>query len=503
MRKNNPIPIPSKQSPLAILMLILQFAKNLIRQFWPVLLILLINRERAQEYGFLAVILSLSVFSTLGSIISYFRFYIWMDDTHFYLNKGIFSKQKLQIPFERIQAIKLEQNLFHQFFNITQLEIETAGSKGSELKIHALSMEAAQSIRSYIFERKSELIPHNTDATVLEEQSNGYDEGNLLFSLPFSTLVKIGLSHNHLRTLGLILLFLFAGFERILEFALPSDSEIDLDQTYSGLSLLFNIGFIVFLMTIFLMGSVGYSIVQSSIKYADFMVYRTREGLRIIGGLFNRIEQVVVRRKIQMIVLDTNPIRRLLRLQRVRFFQASGDSLKLNESILVPGCSQSEADALLEEYADPGLLRDAIFKKVQPVYAVRYFLITLVVPLMAITGIAIWRFGIGGFWLLSMIPVLAFIAWLHYQRLEYALTTEFLIVRKGIFHRTYSVLRLYKIQSIDLFRGFYELRRGDLGSIIVHSAARRLAIPFLKLDEANQIFNYLTKKVETDRRHWI
>jgi putative membrane protein len=506
MRRNNPVESPSRQSPLAILMLILQFARNILRQFWPVALLLLLNRQRSEEFGFLLAVAGLSFFSMLGSVLSWFRFYYWMDENHLFVNKGIFARQKLQIPFERIQAIKLEQNVFQQAFHIAKIEIETAGAKGSELTIHALPMELAHQIRSFIFSRKEEkntaAVDHASDSGEIGEPQKSY-EGTPLFSLPFSTLVKIGISQNHLRTLFLVLFFLVFSLDQGLETMLPDEEEIDLEQVWSQWGFWFNLtAFAVFFVVIVLV-SVGYGIGQTVFRYADFVVYKTQEGLRIVGGLLNRMEQVVVRRKIQLVVLDTNPVRRLLGLQRVRFFQASGDAVSLNESIYVPGCSAAQADQLLQEYVDPEQLRSLMFSKVQPAYAIRFFLLSLLLPLIGLTAAAVIRFGWQSMWLLSITPFLAWFAWAYYSRLEYAISSDFMVVKRGVFYRSTTIIKLYKIQAVTVFQSFYERRRGNLGTVIVHSAARKVVIPFLELDQARFVADVLCKKVETARKHWI
>jgi putative membrane protein len=215
------------------------------------------------------------------------------------------------------------------------------------------------------------------------------------------------------------------------------------------------------------------------------------------------MEQVVVRRKIQLLVLDTNPVRRLLRLQRVRFFQASGDAVSLNESIFVPGCSAAQADQLIQEYVDPEQLSSLVFSKVQPAYAFRFFFLSLLLPLTGLTVAAVSRFGWQSLWLLSVIPFLVWFAWAYYTRLEYAISSDFMVVKRGVFNQSTTIIKLYKIQAVTVFQSFYERRRGNLGTVIVHSAARKVVVPFLELEKAKFVADVLCKKVETARKHWI
>jgi putative membrane protein len=505
MRRNNPVEHPSRQSPLAILMLILQFARNILRQFWPVALLLLINRQRSEEFGFLLGFLALSFFSMAGSILSWFRFYYWLDDRHLMVHKGILTKQKLQIPFERIQAIKLEQNIFQQMMNIAKVEIETAGAKGSEITIHALPVGLAHQIRAYVLDKKADL---DAESQAVEKIKGGVEvsagvEGKPLFQLSIGTMVKIGLSQNHLRTVLWVVFFIYFPLDNQLGSFFGMDREGENETLWDNWSQWLGLFSVVMFGLILLILSVGYSIGQVIFRYADFIVYKTREGLRVVGGLLNRTEQVVVQRKIQLMLFDSNPIRRLLGLQRVRFFQASGESVSLNESIMVPGCTSLQADKLLQEYLDPALLKELTFKRVQPLFAWRHFLISLFLPFSALTAVAIFRFGTEAAWLFMLLPLLAVFAWIYYRNLQYAVSSEFIVVKRGVFYKTITLLKLHKIQAVTLYRGFYELRKGDLGTVILHSAARKVSVPFLTLKEAGLLVDYITKKVETDRRSWI
>jgi putative membrane protein len=486
-------------------MLILQFARNILRQFWPVALLLIINRQRSEDFGFVLGILALSFFSMAGSILSWFRFYYWLDDRHLMVHKGILTKQKLQIPFERIQAIKLEQSVFHQILNITKVEIETAGSKGSELTIHALPMELAHQIRAYIFDKKADL-----DREINAEEKGETHipetkvlEGEPLFQLSLGTMVKIGLSQNHLRTISLVVFFLYFPLDDQLGSFFGADDESVSETFWDNWRQWLGFFSLLILGLILLVISIGYNIGQVIVRYADFIVYKTREGLRIVGGLLNRTEQIVVRRKIQLILFDSNPLRRMLGLQRVRFFQASGESVSLSESIMVPGCTSNQADQLMKEYIDPALLEGLQYKRVQPLFAWSHFLISLLIPFSALTAGALFRFGVEAAWLFMLLPLLAIFAWVYYRNLQYAISSEFLVVKRGVFYKTKTLLKLHKIQAVTLYRGFYELRKGDLGTVVLHSAARKVSIPFLNLKEATHIVDYITKKIETDKRSWI
>ena len=104
--------------------------------------------------------------STIGSLISYFTFYFRLEETELVMRSGLFNKTFRSIPFDRIQTISFTQNIIHRIFNVVQLDLDTAGSSGSELAIKALSHQKANSIKAFILDRKKSL-PEQRDEQVL------------------------------------------------------------------------------------------------------------------------------------------------------------------------------------------------------------------------------------------------------------------------------------------------------------------------------------------------
>lgn len=500
MKRNNPAPEKTRQSPLAIILLLATFAKNTFRQFWPFIIVFLINPKRSMEFQILIAVAVFSFISLISSILSYFRFYYQLTDEGLVVEKGIIRKSRIQVPFERIQSVNIEQGILHQAFNIVKLDIDTAGSKGSELSITALDKSMANEIRAYIFERKGSKMTEDGELSTEDGIAGSSSQGQFLFQLSPATLFKIGISQNHLRTLGIVLLFLFGIAENLSRFA-GDDVEEYIDGSFS--SGIFNSALAgLILLPVFLIVSLIISVVQVSVKYADFTVLRTSEGLRLIGGLFTRIEQVAVRKKMQMMTFETNPIRRMLGLVKVRFYQASSMQVQVNQSIQIPGCSVSEVEMVAEEYISMDELKSAVFFPVDPKYRVRLFIFSALLPMLIVLGVLSWNFGIEAFYIFSLLPLLGIWVHFHYKRLQFAISNQSVIRKEGVFARKTTLLKLYKIQAVELSRGFYE-RRNNLGSVVIHTAARPLTIPFLPLAQASGIVNYLLYKLESEKRNWM
>lgn len=72
------------------------------------------------------------------------------------LQRGIFTKIKTTVPFNRIQHIDLRQNIIERFFELASIFIYTAGTKGSDLYIPGLpkyySEYLRENLKNYIKE---------------------------------------------------------------------------------------------------------------------------------------------------------------------------------------------------------------------------------------------------------------------------------------------------------------------------------------------------------------
>ena len=127
---------PKRQSPIAIFLIVQNLIEQIIRQFWPILLVVILQNFDFQTRGSASsddpyttrILFFIGALSAVGSIIAYFKFYYYIKNDEFVIEKGLFQKKKINIPFDRIQTINFEQNLIHRAFNVVSLEIDSAGS---------------------------------------------------------------------------------------------------------------------------------------------------------------------------------------------------------------------------------------------------------------------------------------------------------------------------------------------------------------------------------------
>ncbi|NVJ45779.1 MAG: PH domain-containing protein, partial [Cytophagia bacterium] len=293
---------PSRQSRVAIAIILIKFVRFTIRTFWPIALSFFIGRKAGNSFediiGYVA--LGIAAINLIGSVLTYFRFYFHIEDGAFIIDKGVLRRTKTNIPFERIQTINLQQNIVHQIFGVVSLEIDTAGAKKSELTIDALNKEDAEAIRQFILEERDQLVEDTPSAETEEKQ---VVEEEIILQLGISDLMKIGVSQNHLRSMAILFAFVFSTLNEL------TDNITDMvREELSGYQEALSNGWVVFAGSVVIVGIISffYSLINTVLKNYDLKLAARKGGLRIVRGLLNKEEISINKSKVQNISWSDN-----------------------------------------------------------------------------------------------------------------------------------------------------------------------------------------------------
>ena len=180
---------PQRQHALGLLILIGWQAQALVRSTWPVFVAFYFQGDRDAQF-FVWAIAAGCVLTFLGAVLHFARFTFHLEADQLHVRKGVLVRDKVNIPLDRVQAVHVEQNLLQRLFKVCGLKIDTAGSAGSELVIHALPWDDAHALRSRLLQSAQV-----TNARVEDEPRPGdTDTPNLVAALDTATLLKVGLS---------------------------------------------------------------------------------------------------------------------------------------------------------------------------------------------------------------------------------------------------------------------------------------------------------------------
>lgn len=489
---------PSRQSSVAIGIILIKFIKITIRTFWPLLLSFFIGRKTGGSnfesiIGYAAI--GIAALNLGGSIMTYFRFYFHIEKNAIVIDKGILKRSKVNIPFERIQTINFKQNVLHQIFNVVSLEIDTAGAKKSEISIDALNKEDAIALRDYIISEKEQLTNETLEVGI--EDKNLFEE-NILHLTPID-LIKVGISQNHLRSMALIFAFVFSTFNESNEFI--SDFITDKFEEFESTMINNALLPILLLIIAVLVISFLFSLINSILKFYELNLSINKKGLKLVKGLLNREEITISKSKIQIISWSTNPIRKVFSMFTMKISQASSSEANNKSNITVPGSYQHQIEKILKAVFPDKQPDFSSENKLSKLIKIRLFLFTGLAPAV-IGGMLLYPKGIQAF-LILFVPVLSWLLIaLYYKKRSYQINDEFLKNNTGIFGRAHELSQIHKIQAVRIKQSLYQKRK-KLATVLLFTAAGQLKIPFIEIEKANQLENFILYRVESDKREWM
>ena len=506
----NTFSTPKRQSPIAIFLIVQKLIQQIIRQFWPILLVVILNNFDFQaktntaneDPYFTRILFVLGGLSAVGSIIAYFKFYYYIKDDEFIIEKGLFKKIKINLPFDRIQTINFEQNLIHQAFNVVSLEIDSAGSNQKEISLQAISRKEAEAIRSFIMTEKAkqQTVDNNEqEALPLEEA-----EQHLLMQLNPLDLLKVGVSQNHIRGLGIIMGFAFWIFQSLEDF-LP---DYKAEESIAGYSIkaldwptiLYYSIYLLFALVIF---SIGISLVMTVFQYFGLKFFRTERGFKVAAGLFTKREESANINKIQLVRWQDSILKRFFGIFQLGLFQASSAAINIKQSINVPGCYAHQINTVRKSYFPEEQYLNYSLHGISPLIIGR--------RVLYLGGIPAAIFLLNAWFNQSISLVIAALLWpifvyftsrIYHKNWKFHVSEEGILTEHGILGTQFTLLKWYKIQAVKTRQSIYQ-RRKDVADLYFYTAAGSVRIPYISLEKAQAITNYVLYKVEVDNRSWM
>lgn len=492
---------PQRQSEWAIIFIILRFLKRFLMQIWPILAAVVLGRSRNSEFDtFELVIAGLGVFSLISSILAYFRYYFHISDKELVIQKGILKKVRLDLPFDRIQSVNFSQNFLHQLLNVTAVEIESAGSDQKELNIDALQIPVAERLREELLKRKGQVVVKSSEALSAEKNLSPPHVKEIM-SLDIPRLMRVGLTQNHLKPIGLVLSLIASLWASSYATGInPMDLYDFILEHVAGMSSVAGYS-IMILLLIPLM--ILWSLVTTVLRHYNLSFTRSGRRFHVEQGLLTKQQFSAMDKKIQIMSWGQNPLEKILGYHNIYFRQAkSGEDIKNKQRFEIPGCTDENVahvkTAWLKKsnqvFDSPQKVSFHMFRRVAIYQIVLFFVISAIllyfqqwIPLTLIITIAI---------------VSIYLSWKKYKKTTYALNQDNLFIGGGILGFKNSICPIYKIQNLAIHQNYYQQRR-DLATLRIHTAAGAMTIPYIPKSTARQLMDRLINQVEQSKRSWM
>jgi len=496
---------PTRQSYVAIILILYKVYMTFVKQFWYLVIPFIIGKKSNSSYILYGVIV-IAILLAIYSIINFFKYKFYISGNDLIVEKGVFSKKRIVIPFDRIQSINFKQNLIQQIFSVVGLEIDTAGAAKKEFDFYALDKRTSKSLRDYIFANKKSAI--KGDENKKEELKNFHTPVQNIVKLDIIELIKIGLTQNHFRSLFLALFSMFWLAEQVKNIGIDIDKYTEItEENFMKLGIFIITGVVIISIIIVIIVSV----VRNVFKYYNLVLNRIPKGFKLEYGLFNRNEISVMDNKMQVLKWSDNLLRRALGLFNLQIHLASSIAIKQKKSIVIPGVKLNDIDRIKEFYFPNESSKLTEFFKVDIYYLKRRIAIVLGFFVVIVFSILLF-YKIteeqieDPFQLLSILTVMflyfLFTSYLKYNKMKYSLNNEVIQINSGIFGNKNSLYTIYKLQGVKITQTPIQKRKG-LSNIVFYSSAGSDKIKYIPISEAEQLRDYLLYMIESDNREWM
>lgn len=493
---------PQRQSSIGVLILFLDTVQKWGRGLWPIAVIWIFKFDELNKVylllGTIVVVLTIGIVAYLQY--RSFTFYLDNENEEFIISEGIFNKTKTIIQLNRIQQVNINQSLIQRIIGVYELDVDTAGSAKKEGKIQAISHPLALALKARLMDNEKKEI---SSAELEEPLVTETVEERPFMKISFLSLLKVGITSNYVKSLGLILAFFATAYENSRNFIEHSDFDKTKINAYLDRSLAMqSIAIIVMLM---LCSILIINLVRTIFKYYDYKITRQNGSLLLSFGLLSTKSTILKPEKVQIVTVTRNYFQRKMNILELKIKQAtSGETEERKSVIEIPGCNEKENEEILKllfkSIPQKGVMLKPNFRKL--VFSI---FLSIVIPLTGFFAFAnyieeqVYEY-------VYLLPIYVFfvgaIVYFGFRNNRLFIHDDFIIKQSGAWDVDNKIIEPGKIQAITTSQLFWH-KRVDIGSITIHTAGGNISFQLGNFTLLKQYVNLWLYEMETSNSNWM
>ena len=471
----------------------------------PLIVLLVTGRGSTSEwYGLIGVAVL-----TIVSVVQYFSYRYEPGPDGLIVRSGVLQRTIRDIPYDRIHTVNLHQSLLHRACNVTEVRLESAGSKEPEAVMRVLSLADARALEELIQARggaQRRAADGPTGAVASDESV-----GDTLLALRTADIVRLGLISNR----GMVVVATVAGLAWQISFesqgyvspgAVPEPLlgfyrttwEIVASRLDDTAAL--TVGVLLLIATALVLVR-ALSILLALLQFHGFTLAEVDRQLRVQRGLLTRVRHQLPRRRIQAWRVDESLLHRWFRRQTLRVDSAAGADDERSVRDLAPVATPDVVRTLVQRFLPHVTWPPEPWSPVHPL-AWRRLVVRPALVVGAMTAAGAWFYD--GRVLLLLLVLLPAIV-LRARRLAgfagYRMAVQVVAVRAGWLNRAWGLAEIAKLQSIRLTQSPFDRRLGMatlwLDTAGASTADGVLRIRYLPVEEAGRLYANLAGRMKT------
>lgn len=510
-------------SPVAIL----YFAASVFKQLFSNIIYLLpaiaVSYKSVLEHPFiwLPAILVAFALLTLFAFVSFKVYRYRLTEDNIEISSGIFNNKHLNLPFSRVQNVKIEQPIYYRFSGHACLQLDTAGSAKNEAKLVAIKLDFAQQLKTRIQSQvKNDTLNNNQEnisadpSEVHSGSANSQAQQEIILNRRhLSDLVIHGFTSNRIWIfLGGLAPFYSKIFDSIGEGL--SSLGIDLTKLFSlQTHSLLEVGLYALSLTMLMMlVLVSFSVMAAIVSFYGYTLSKLDDKYIRRSGLFTKHEVSMGLSRLQMVVQKQDWLDLLLKRINLTFEQSHCFANNLNTSassskIIVPSIKSHECQTLIDDAYPDNALNALVcedgFSPISKGFILRNILLVLMPLWLIITSVTLMNDKIIISTMLSVaFVVLSGLVVLRWKRWGIAKDQNFIYLRKGLIGVDYYCFPTYKLQQTQ-FKQNLLMEKRQLATVKFVLASGSLKVPMIKQNLAYQLIDEGLYQVETSQRSWM
>jgi putative membrane protein len=430
-------------------------------------------------------------------ILSWQRRVFSFDGEVLRVDSGVLSRSHRSLDVARIQQVEIQRGPIQRALGLAALRAETAGSASEpEVDLRVLPVTDALALRAALRASKARkegrpLPAAGADAvTDPDAPVSDEDDGEEIIAVPFARVALAGITGAQLLVLpavvGGLLQFIGQQLGTFIDEAIDTAIELGLStpdgELFRGFDLRLILAVSALVLVLTLVTAAGVSVVRDG----NFRMVLRDGDLHVTRGLLTRRESVVPLRRVQLVEVHRNWLRRPLGFATVRI-RSAGGSTGGDGRVTVPLVRTEAVDPLLAAVLPgtpgiptltshpPAALRRALFRWLRPTVLALCIVWFVTLALPTVTPLIVTG---SRWWLLALVPVASALAVIEYRQLAHGLTDRVVAARQGALSVATTIAPVVKVQGVTTRSNLFQ-RRLRLRTVVVAVAGPSAVVEVL------------------------
>ena len=478
-----------------------------------------------------------------SGLISFFMYTFRVHNQHVEIQTGVFQRRYTNLPFWRIQNVKIEHPFYYRPFGYALVVLDTAGSGKEEANIVAVPVSYANALRKQVLAEKKkeeyssaqsssnlndssvqsspEHLSSDNGAARFGELAGGMPERNklegdsvesdeeVLNTRSIGDIVIHGITNNRVWIiLGAAAPFYDDAIGLVSDWL--ADKGLQLNQIVGEQTVAWwQFGLYAFVILMMIMAAMALLSVGGALfTFYGYTLSRSEDRYIRRSGLLNKQEVSMRASRIQMITAKQDWLDKILKRVNLYFEQNSTAGQQVQElmspnKLIVPSVTEQEAVELSQEVMPDCQLHRDDYLGISKRFILHWLIVSWSVPILAlfIVGIVSSQLDIflGSIGLLVAGSLLLTLRW---WRWGIAADGKYVYVRRGRIGVDYLCFEPYKIQQVIVKQSVF-MRRHQLASIKFVLASGSVTVPFLPEHYVKALADSVLYDVESTRKSWM